>query len=227
MLQRDVRLEELPSSKAGPEASTLEVSVVMPCLNEAETLATCIEKAQRALQENDITGEVIVADNGSTDGSQIIAGRKGARVVHVEAKGYGNALMGGIAASHGKFIIMGDADDSYDFLEIPRFVEIVAPLAARARATLADLGYRNVEVRSGNGYLGWPEHAPYDRIIVTAAPLEVPPALVDQLRVGGVMAIPVGPVDGNQELRILERTATGLELRRTLPVRFVPMTGKP
>mgnify|MGYP001248739698 CR=1 FL=1 len=106
-------------------------------------------------------------------------------------------------------------------------IEIVEPLAARARATLADLGYRNVEVRSGNGYLGWPEHAPYDRIIVTAAPLEVPPALVDQLRVGGVMAIPVGPVDGNQELRILERTATGLELRRTLPVRFVPMTGKP
>jgi len=121
-LQTGLRAEELPSSKYGPEASTLEVSVVMPCLNEAETLATCIEKAQRALQENDITGEVIVADNGSTDGSQIIASRKGSRVVHVEAKGYGNALMGGIAASHGKFIIMGDADDSYDFLEIPRFV---------------------------------------------------------------------------------------------------------
>jgi glycosyltransferase involved in cell wall biosynthesis len=100
-----------------------EVSVVMPCLNEADTLATCIEKAQRALRENKIDGEVIVADNGSTDGSQAIATRLGARVVPVGARGYGNALMGGIAAARGRFIIMGDADDSYDFLEIPAFVE--------------------------------------------------------------------------------------------------------
>jgi glycosyltransferase involved in cell wall biosynthesis len=100
-----------------------EVSVVMPCLNEADTLATCIEKAQRALRENKIAGEVIVADNGSTDGSQTIATRLGARVVPVGARGYGNALMGGIAAARGRFIIMGDADDSYDFLEIPAFVE--------------------------------------------------------------------------------------------------------
>jgi glycosyltransferase involved in cell wall biosynthesis len=95
----------------------------MPCLNEADTLATCIEKAQRALRENKIAGEVIVADNGSTDGSQTIATRLGARVVPVGARGYGNALMGGIAAARGRFIIMGDADDSYDFLEIPAFVE--------------------------------------------------------------------------------------------------------
>jgi glycosyltransferase involved in cell wall biosynthesis len=95
----------------------------MPCLNEAETLATCIEKAQQALHQHKILGEVIIADNGSTDGSQIIASRKGARVVQVEAKGYGNALMVGIATAQGKFIIIGDADDSYDFLEIPRFVE--------------------------------------------------------------------------------------------------------
>ena len=101
----------------------LEVSVVMPCLNEADTLATCIEKAQRALNENKIQGEVIVADNGSTDGSQAIATCLGARVVPVSAHGYGNALMGGIAAAQGRFIIMGDADDSYDFLEIPAFVE--------------------------------------------------------------------------------------------------------
>jgi glycosyltransferase involved in cell wall biosynthesis len=95
----------------------------MPCLNEADTLATCIEKAQRALREHNIVGEVVVADNGSTDGSIEIAERLGARVVHVTAKGYGNALMGGIAAARGKFVIMGDADDSYDFLEIPKFVE--------------------------------------------------------------------------------------------------------
>jgi len=105
------------------EESFLEVSVVMPCLNEADTLAVCIEKALRALSEHKIVGEVIVADNGSTDGSQAIATRLGARLVHVAAKGYGNALMGGIAAARGKFIIMGDADDSYDFLELPRFVE--------------------------------------------------------------------------------------------------------
>ncbi len=103
-------------------------------------------------------------------------------------------------------------------------IEIVDSLAKRARATLADLGYRNVEVHSGNGYLGWPEHAPYDRIIVTAAPPEVPPALVQQLKVGVLMAIPVGV--GDQELRIMRRGATGMETIATLPVRFVPMVGK-
>src|SRR5262249_6816370 len=101
------------------EQDSLEVSIVMPCLNEADTLATCIEKAQRALCEHKISGEIIVADNGSTDGSQAIAMRLGARLIHVAAKGYGNALMGGIAAARGQFIIMGDADDSYDFLELP------------------------------------------------------------------------------------------------------------
>lgn len=100
-----------------------EVSIVMPCLNEADTLAVCISKATRALQENNIDGEVIVADNGSVDGSQAIAAQLGARVVHVEAKGYGNALMGGIAAARGRYVIMGDADDSYDFLEVPHFVQ--------------------------------------------------------------------------------------------------------
>jgi protein-L-isoaspartate(D-aspartate) O-methyltransferase len=104
-------------------------------------------------------------------------------------------------------------------------IEIVAPLAERARETLKSLGYRNVEVRTGNGYLGWPEHAPYDRIMVTAAPDEVPPVLVEQLAIGGLMAIPVGTLF--QELRILRRTPTGLETLSTLPVRFVPMTGKP
>jgi len=104
-------------------------------------------------------------------------------------------------------------------------IEIVEPLAARARALLAELGYRNIEVRTGNGYLGWPEHAPYDRIMVTAAPEEVPLALVQQLKIGGLMAIPVGTL--TQELRILRRTTTAMETLTTLPVRFVPMTGKP
>ncbi|HYT68091.1 MAG TPA: protein-L-isoaspartate(D-aspartate) O-methyltransferase [Vicinamibacterales bacterium] len=104
-------------------------------------------------------------------------------------------------------------------------IEILPPLAERARETLSVLGYRNIQVRTGNGYLGWPEHAPYDRIIVTAAPDEVPTALLQQLTIGGLIAIPVGTV--NQELRILRRTVTGTETLRTLPVRFVPMTGKP
>lgn len=104
-------------------------------------------------------------------------------------------------------------------------MEIVEPLAESARRSLDELGYRNVHVRAGNGYGGWPEHAPFDRIIVTAAPEEVPPALVEQLAVGGIMAIPVG-AGMMQELRILRRTAGGLELLQTLPVRFVPMTGK-
>ncbi|MFQ5526412.1 MAG: glycosyltransferase family 2 protein [Thermoanaerobaculia bacterium] len=106
-----------------PHESDLELSVVIPCLNEAETVGTCIRKAQRAMSEHGIGGEVIVADNGSTDGSRAIAEELGARVVPVGERGYGSALMGGIAAARGQFVIMGDADDSYDFTEVPRFVE--------------------------------------------------------------------------------------------------------
>lgn len=112
-----------PVAMPAKESESIEVSVVMPCLNEAETLQTCIGKAQRALREANLAGEVIVADNGSTDGSVEIAERMGARVVNVRAKGYGNALMGGIAVASGKYVVMGDADDSYDFGHIPRFVE--------------------------------------------------------------------------------------------------------
>lgn len=104
-------------------------------------------------------------------------------------------------------------------------IEIIPALAESATALLKELGYRNVHVRAGNGYLGWPEQAPFDRIVVTAAPDEVPPVLISQLKVGGLMAIPVGTV--LQELRILRRTETGVETLETLPVRFVPMTGKP
>jgi len=95
----------------------------MPCLNEAETLAQCIAKAQRFIDEHDIAGEIVIADNGSTDGSQDIATSLGARVVPVAAKGYGSALRGGIEAARGRLIVMGDADDSYDFSESFRLVE--------------------------------------------------------------------------------------------------------
>jgi glycosyltransferase involved in cell wall biosynthesis len=100
----------------------IEFSIVMPCLNEAETLAICIQKAQRSLAENNVTGEIVIADNGSTDGSQDIAASLGARVINVPAKGYGSALMGGIAAAQGQYIIMGDADDSYDFSALGPFI---------------------------------------------------------------------------------------------------------
>ncbi|MBI3653977.1 MAG: glycosyltransferase family 2 protein [Acidobacteria bacterium] len=102
---------------------TIELSIVMPCLNEAETLPVCIEKAQRSLRELKVTGEVIIADNGSTDDSLQIAERCGARVVTVTTKGYGAALLGGILAARGAYIIMGDADDSYDFTKLGPFVE--------------------------------------------------------------------------------------------------------
>jgi hypothetical protein len=108
--------------KAPVELPELELSVVMPCLNEADTIATCVRKALKAIEEHGLDAEVVIADNGSTDGSQAIAQGLGARVVPVAAKGYGSALMGGIAAARGRYVIMGDADDSYDFTEIPKFV---------------------------------------------------------------------------------------------------------
>jgi glycosyltransferase involved in cell wall biosynthesis len=105
------------------EAGAIELSIVMPCLNEAATLATCIGKARQFLHTNGIAGEVVIADNGSTDGSQEIAARNGARVVDVRDKGYGSALRGGIAAARGRYVIMADADDSYDFSRLESFVE--------------------------------------------------------------------------------------------------------
>jgi hypothetical protein len=95
----------------------------MPCLNEARTVGICVSKALQFLREQGISGEVVVADNGSTDGSQEIAARAGARVISVKEKGYGNAIRGGVAASRGKYIIMGDSDDSYDFLNLGPFLE--------------------------------------------------------------------------------------------------------
>src|SRR5687768_3899212 len=104
-------------------------------------------------------------------------------------------------------------------------IEIVPPLADGARNVLGELGYKNVHVKTGNGYLGWPEHAPFDAIIVTAAPDEVPQALIDQLAVGGTMVVPVG--SEFQEMVIITRRESGVVERRTIPVAFVPMVGKP
>jgi glycosyltransferase involved in cell wall biosynthesis len=108
----------------GPQSgdSQVEVSIVMPCLNEAETIATCIRKAQQSLNELGIEGEIVIADNGSTDGSQRIATESGARVISVESRGYGSAIRGGIAAARGKYVVVGDADDSYDFAKIEPFI---------------------------------------------------------------------------------------------------------
>jgi glycosyltransferase involved in cell wall biosynthesis len=105
------------------EEAAPELSVVMPCLNEAQTIGTCIRKAQASFERLGIAGEVVVADNGSTDGSQRIAKDLGARVVPVAKKGYGSALTGGIAAARGRWVIMGDADDSYDFSDLEPFVQ--------------------------------------------------------------------------------------------------------
>src|SRR5262245_55441806 len=108
-----------------------QLTVVLPCLDESETLATCIRKAMASMAELRVAGEVVVADNGSTDGSQAIARAEGARVVDVDIKGYGAALMGGIEAARGEFVIMADADDSYDLASLGPFVD-----ALRDRADL-------------------------------------------------------------------------------------------
>ena len=100
----------------------IEISVVMPCLNEEETLDICIEKAQKTLRELGICGEVVIADNGSTDDSVVIAERLGASVVHQPTRGYGAAYLAGLAAAQGQYIIMGDSDDTYDFTDLERFI---------------------------------------------------------------------------------------------------------
>ena len=100
----------------------LELTVVMPCLNESATVGVCVKKALDAMEQYGIRGEVVIADNGSTDGSQEIAARCGARVVPIATRGYGSALRGGIAAAHGRYVLMGDADDSYDFSHLNVFV---------------------------------------------------------------------------------------------------------
>ena len=124
-IDRRITLQTNSSQFTNDYGFAPEVTVVMPCLNEAETLATCIQEAMTALQDSGIAGEVIIADNGSTDGSQAIAVSLGARVVAIAKKGYGNALMGGIEAARGRYVLMGDSDASYNFGHVPRFVEVL------------------------------------------------------------------------------------------------------
>ena len=150
-----------------PAENVLELSVVMPCLNEAETLQVCIEKSQRAFREHHILGEVIVADNGSSDGSPEIAERLGARVVKVGKKGYGSALMGGIIAARGKFVVMGDADDSYDFAHIPRFIEKLRQgfdlvLGNRFKGGIAESAMPPLHRYFGNPALSWASRLLFD-----------------------------------------------------------------
>src|SRR6266436_6736305 len=113
--------DALPDSVSA--AQPVDVSVVIPCLNEVNSLAHCVDKAMGAFRNAGLSGAVVVADNGSTDGSVELAEGRGARVIHIAERGYGAALRAGIAAARGPFIIMGDADDSYDFTDVPRFVE--------------------------------------------------------------------------------------------------------
>ena len=123
-----------PGTPPAHDGREVEVSIVMPCLNEHETVGVCVEKAFRALASGGLVGEVVVADNGSTDGSIEIATALGARVVPVDATLVTvTQLLGGIEAARGRYVIMGDADDSYDFLEVPRFVaELRQGLRSRA-----------------------------------------------------------------------------------------------
>ena len=117
-------LERDPSPTVrGSAARSLELTILMPCLNEAETIEICVRKAMGFLQRSGVAGEVLIADNGSTDGSQALAEALGARVVAIPARGYGAALIGGIEAARGRFVIMGDADDSYDFENLDGMVE--------------------------------------------------------------------------------------------------------
>jgi hypothetical protein len=119
-----VQIEPRDKAPTGrTEQSPLELTILMPCLNEAETLAVCVDKARGFLERTGVKGEVVIADNGSTDGSQAIAEAHGARVVPVPERGYGAALIGGIAAARGRFVVMGDADDSYDFENLEPMLE--------------------------------------------------------------------------------------------------------
>lgn len=134
-----MKVAQRPARRRDDARAAVEVSIVMPCLNEVETLATCIGRAREAIDEGGYSAEIIVADNGSSDGSQLVARELGARVVDVQRKGYGSALIGGIDAAQGRFVVMGDADASYDFAAM-------APLIARLRE-----GY---DLVVGNRFMG-------------------------------------------------------------------------
>ena len=137
-----------------------ELTILMPCLNEAETLAVCVDKANGYLASSGVVGEVVVADNGSTDGSQEIARAHGARVVDVPDKGYGSAIRGGIAAARGRYIVMGDADDSYDFTRLDPFLERLRAgdelvMGNRFRGGIAPGAMPPLHKYLGNPVLSW------------------------------------------------------------------------
>ena len=121
--QHDLTVPEIMLHRDNNQADEVELTILMPCLNEAETIGRCVGKARAFLAQSGVAGEVLIADNGSTDGSQAIAESLGARVVPIAARGYGNALIGGIQTACGRFVIMGDSDDSYDFSALGGFIE--------------------------------------------------------------------------------------------------------
>lgn len=143
-----------------PAIATIELTILMPCLNEAETLAVCIDKAKGYLERTGIDGEVLIADNGSTDGSQQIARDHGARVIDIPVRGYGAALIGGIEAARGRYVIMGDADDSYDFTRLDSFVERLRAgddlvMGNRFRGGIAPGAMPPLHKYLGNPVLSW------------------------------------------------------------------------
>jgi glycosyltransferase involved in cell wall biosynthesis len=137
-------------------SGAVELTIVMPCLNESETLETCLVKAQRFLKEHQVNGEIVVGDNGSTDGSQEIARRNGARVVNVPIRGYGAALYHAILAAEGKYIVMGDSDDSYDFTALAPFVERLRAGDDLVMGNRFRGGIRNGAMPWKNRYIGNP-----------------------------------------------------------------------
>jgi glycosyltransferase involved in cell wall biosynthesis len=139
-----------------PREAEIELTILMPCLNEALTVQTCVEKAHAYLKSRSISGEVLVADNGSTDGSQRIAWASAARVVPISQKGYGAALIGGIAAARGRFVIMGDADDSYDFADLDPFLDALRSGLELVVGNRFDGGIRPGAMPLLNRYLGNP-----------------------------------------------------------------------
>ena len=159
MMQAQVQRAFPSDDRTGREPGSetpLELSIVMPCLDEAETLAICIRKAQRFLKDSGIAGEIIIADNGSTDGSRAIANAMGARIVGIEERGYGAALRGGIAAARGRFVVMGDADDSYDFLGLLPFVDALREGADLVMGNRFRGGIRRGAMPPLHRYLGNP-----------------------------------------------------------------------
>ncbi len=147
---------QAPTLQTAPSRPSCELTILMPCLNEAETLAVCIAKAQRFLQTQQLDGEVLIADNGSTDGSQQIAQAAGARVCAVPEKGYGSALLGGIRAARGRYVIMGDADDSYDFSALGAFLDALRDGAQLVMGNRFQGGIKPGAMPALHRYLGNP-----------------------------------------------------------------------